>query len=315
MAAIWITGGKGFIGRHVAKVAAANGFEVFGIGHGLWSADDAAEWSYSHWSNGEIEPANLSQLLRVSGWPDTIFHLAGGSSVGTSLDNPHEDFSRTVETTARLLEWVRLNSPKSKVVSVSSAAVYGSRHVREICEDAIVSPYSPYGFHKAMMEGLCQSYCASFNLQIAIVRLFSVYGPRLEKQLIWDLCGKLASSNDRPVGLGGTGNEIRDWLHVFDAAKLLWMARLSCGTAGPVINGGTGIGISIAEIAQLVCGAWNSKSVIEFNGRARKGDPLILVADVSRASDLGFQPAISLESGICETVGWFKQHRGRSLSA
>ena len=307
MPIIWISVGKGFIGRYIARFAAEQGHRVFGIGHGLWSPEAAADWSYSHWSNGEIESANLSQLARVSGSPDTIYHLAGGSAVGASFENPQEDFTRTVETTARLLEWVRLNFAQAKVVAVSSAAVYGARHVGKISEDVPVTPFSPYGVHKAMMEALCQSYCANFDLRIAIVRLFSVYGARLEKQLIWDLCSKLAAAST--VKLGGTGNEVRDWLHVSDAVNLLWLARQESVTGGAVINGGTGIGTRIADVAEFVRRAWGSSSTIEFDGGARRGDPSSLVADIARARTLGFHPIVDLEGGIRETVKWFKKTR------
>lgn len=307
MQAIWITGGRGFIGRHLARHVAGQGFRVFGIGHGLWPRERAADWSYSHWSNGEVEPANLSQLLTVSGAPDTIFHLAGGSSVGASFENPHEDFSRTVETAARLLEWVRLNSPASKVVAVSSAAVYGSGHSGPIPSGTPLAPYSPYGAHKTMMEGLFRSYSENFGLQTVVVRLFSVYGAGLEKQLIWDICCKLAEH--AVVRLGGTGLEVRDWLHVTDAARLLWVARTQCSRGCEALNGGTGIGTSVSEVAALVRNAWGGSAAIEFSGQARKGDPACLIAAVREDSALEFEPRVSLEEGIQEAVDWFKRNR------
>jgi UDP-glucose 4-epimerase len=268
-----------------------------------------------HWSNGEVESSNLSQLSNISGVPDAIYHLAGGSTVGASFQSPHEDFSRTVETTARLLEWVRLNSPQSKVVSVSSAAVYGTGHVERIPEDARLSPSSPYGHHKAMMEELCQVYADNFGLQIAIVRLFSIYGARLQKQLIWDLCCKLAATQSGAIVLGGTGDEVRDWLHVSDAAEMLWLTHQACSTACPVINGGTGIGTRIADIVNLVCHAWGASSEIEFSGNTRRGDPFALVADVGRAGELGFRPLTGRDRGIRQTVEWFKGYWSRSSSA
>lgn len=312
MPAIWITGGKGFIGRQVAALVGGKGHGVYGVGHGLWSSQDAAKSSYALWLNGEIESSNLSQLAQVSGPPDTIYHLAGGSSVGASFLSPQEDFSRTVETTVRLLEWVRLNSAESRVVSVSSAAVYGAHHAGNISEDEPITPYSPYGFHKAMMEQVCQSYSSNFGLRIAIVRLFSVYGERLEKQLIWDLCCKLAVAGAGSIELGGTGQEMRDWIHVSDAASLLWLARDECDATGKVFNGGTGAGTRIAEVATLAQRAWGASGPIVFNGKARLGDPISLVADVSRAGELGFRPTVGLELGIADTVGWFKRHRSKA---
>lgn len=315
MTIIWITGGKGFIGRHVARFVAANDHRVFGIGHGLWPAQEASKWSYSYWCNGEIDPYNLSQLASVSGAPNVIYHLAGGSSVGASFQSPHEDLIRTVETTAQLLEWVRFNAPACKVIGVSSAAVYGANHQGKIAEDDQVSPYSPYGFHKAMMENLCRSYSQNFGLRICVVRLFSVYGAGLEKQLIWDICCKLAVAENDPVGLDGTGNEVRDWIHVSDAAQLLWLARNECSPDCRVINGGTGIGTKIRDVAEVVCRAWGASPAITFSGKARSGDPRSLVADIARAKQAGFQLTVRVENGIAETVRWFRTYRGKPLSA
>lgn len=309
MKVVWITGGKGFIGRYLAVHAAEQGCTVFGIGHGLWPMESASKACYAYWCNGEVEAANLNQLKSVSGSPHIIYHLAGGSSVGASLQNPQEDFSRTVETTARLLEWVRFNAAHSKVVSVSSAAIYGAQYTRAIPESASLSPYSPYGFHKAMMEGLCQSYCANFGLQVAIVRLFSIYGAGLEKQLIWDICCKLSAPGIGALELGGTGNEVRDWLHVSDAVKLLWLAGQQGSHSAQIINGGTGVGSRIAEVAEIVLRAWGSSMKIEFSGKARRGDPPSLVADVTLAREIGFRPVIDVESGIYKTIDWFKRHK------
>lgn len=310
MSTIWITGGKGFIGRHLARFVSGQGNRVSGIGHGLWPIEDAGTWGYVTWSNSEIDAANLSQLARVSGAPDIVYHLAGGSSVGASFQNPHEDFVRTVESTSRLLEWLRLNAPVARVVSVSSAAVYGAGHTGPIPESAATSPYSPYGSHKAMMESLCRSYSVDFGLRIAMVRLFSVYGPGLEKQLIWDMCCKLAAARGKQVVLGGTGLEARDWLHVSDAAVLLWFARDACSDGCRVINGGTGIGTKVCDAAAIVLRGWGDSPAIAFSGVAREGDPESLVADIKRAVQLGFKVAVQHEEGILNTVAWFKNHRG-----
>ena len=306
MPTIWITGGKGFIGRHLARCISLDGNRVCGIGHGLWPAEEARKWGYTRWCNGEIEAVNLSQLAQASGSPDLVYHLAGGSSVGSSFQYPREDFCRSVESTSRLFEWVRLNAPDAHIVSVSSAAVYGAGYAEPIPEHASLSPYSPYGAHKAMMESLCRAYAQNFALHVAVVRLFSVYGAGLEKQLIWDLCGKLAKGGSNPVVLGGTGAELRDWLHVSDAVALLWLFRRQCGSSCPVINGGTGIATSTRTVATMVCEAWGGGVGVEFSGLARPGDPPALVADCTRTTRLGFKPEVILADGIRETVDWFK---------
>jgi UDP-glucose 4-epimerase len=157
-----------------------------------------------------------------------------------------------------------------------------------------------------MMEHLCRVYAENFGLRVAIVRLFSAYGVGLEKQLIWDLCGKLVRDVQGPVLLDGTGNELRDWLHVSDAAALLWLVRAQCDRTCPVINGGTGIATSIRRVAELVCEAWGGAVGVEFSGLARAGDPPSLVADCSLATRLGYKPDVLLADGIHEAVGWFR---------
>jgi UDP-glucose 4-epimerase len=219
MAQIWITGTRGFIGRHLASWLSRQGHTVVGIGHGPWPPAEAQAWGVQRWLNGGIHASNLQQLLRDGQSPDYIFHLAGGSSVGASIANPYEDFTRTVATTAELLEWMRLEARDAKLVSVSSAAVYGAGHTGPIREEQARLPFSPYGYHKLMMENLCLSYAANYGLSVMVVRLFSVYGSWLKKQVLWDMCSSLASGT-RQLVLGGTGEELRDWTDVRDVVRV-----------------------------------------------------------------------------------------------
>lgn len=306
MSTVWITGGKGFIGRNLAKHLALNQCKVFGIGHGAWVGQASKYWSYSGWMQAEINFSNLNYLASENGQPDLIYHLAGGSAVGPSIQNPYEDFQRTVDTTAKLLEWVRQESSNTRVIGVSSAAVYGSGHMGSIDEHVHCTPFSPYGYHKSMLEALFASYRDTYDLTLSVVRLFSVYGPGLEKQLLWDICQKLENTSTNAILLHGTGQELRDWLHVKDACDLLWKVAASSETP-EIINGGTGIATSIEQIAQLIIDAWGHPYEVSFTGIGRKGDPLSLVADISKARALNFSPAINIQSGITEVVNWYKE--------
>lgn len=302
----WITGGKGFIGRNLAKYIASKQCNVFGIGHGFWTQQESEKWSYQTWMNAEIEFANLNHLAAKSGAPDIIYHLAGGSAVGPSIQNPYEDFQRTVDTTARLLEWVRQISPNTKVIGASSAAVYGAGKVGQIIESANSHPYSPYGVHKHMLECLFESYRETYDLNIAVIRLFSVYGAGLEKQLFWDICNKIKLATTDELLLNGTGKELRDWLHITDATKLLWLIGNVQQNEYIYINGGTGIGTNINDIAKLVLQHWGLDFDIKFSGVARKGDPESLVADINLAKSLGFSHSVLLNEGVADLVKWFK---------
>lgn len=309
MTKVWITGGKGFIGRHLAKFISSPKIQVSGLGHGSWTDAEFRRWGFTEWFNADIDFASLTQLSKQSGAPDTIIHLAGGSAVGPSLEHPFEDFQRTVDCTARLLDWTRQYAPEVRIVAASSAAVYGSGFISPISESESSTPFSPYGFHKSMLESLFASYRASFELDLSVVRLFSVYGSGLKKQLIWDICRKLHTSETKQILLHGTGGEMRDWLHIDDAVRLLWKVVHAESEFAPVINGGTGEGVATAQVFDMVSNAWGGSHKAMFSGQCRKGDPTYLVADTTLSKRLGFNASVTLPEGIKDVVRWYKQEQ------
>lgn len=310
MKTYWITGARGFIGRHLSRHLASDGYRVAGLGHGAWPALEAAEWGLAYWLNGDVSASNLAQMYAELGEPKGIFHFAGGSSVGAALANPHEDFKRTVGSTADLLEWIRQHCPDVPLIAVSSAAVYGAGHDGLIPEDARLTPYSPYGTHKLMMEELCRSYAVNFGLSIVLPRLFSVYGPELKKQLLWDTCNKLATKGE--ADLGGSGEELRDWTHVSDVVAALVRLLAFADATAPALNVATGRPVPVLEVVAELARVWSPTIPprIEFSGQSRAGDPYSLCADVGRLSALGMSCATSVSDGVAEYVQWFREQKG-----
>ncbi len=314
MSNVLITGAHGFIGKHLARWLARQGHQVMGLGHGIWPAPEAASWGVTHWLNGDIQSGNLRLLQQAGGTPDVVYHLAGGSSVGVAIANPREDFFRTVATTAELLEWLRIDAPQARLVAVSSAAVYGSGHDGPIAEDATLTPYSPYGYHKRIMEELCRSYAASYGLRMTIGRLFSVFGAELKKQLLWDICARLATGK-RPLVLGGSGNELRDWTDVRDVVRALDLLAAHTSDSIAVVNVGTGTASSVRQIASGIARHWQLPDALDtfhFSGQSRPGDPFSLVANATRLSQLGFAWAVPVDDGMAAYVSWFQGQRGVS---
>lgn len=309
MATYCITGARGFIGRHLARALADAGHNVVGLGHGAWP--NASVEGVRFWINGAVDASNLSTLADRAGEFDAIFHLAGGSAVGPSLAYPLEDFERTVSTTARLLDWLRQSAPTARLVVTSSAAVYGDAGPGLVEEGAPLMPASPYGTHKAMLEAIVASYRMHFGIDARVVRLFSVYGPGLEKQLLYELCRRCAAAAPgTSLELGGTGGERRDWLHVSDAVAILLLAARE-PIVPNAINGGTGVATSVAVVAQGVCSAWAKALRPVFSGVVRAGDPVNLVADIRRATAAGYIPLITVDDGIADYVRWFRGSRAQ----
>lgn len=303
---VLITGARGFIGSHLARSLARRGCQVIGLGHGQWVEADRQKWGIADWLNGDVSSANLDVLWRAHGSPAVVFHLAGGSAVGPSLAAPLEDFSRSVVAAVNVAEWVRSRSPETRIVMASSAAAYGAGHVGAIHETAACAPFSPYGFHKRMAELSLESYARSFHIAVRVVRFFSVYGPGLRKQLLWDACTRLSAEDTRRFTFGGTGSELRDWIHVNDAVDVLALAADSEGECFELFNGATGVGTTVREIAEQLLACWGVSDAPAFTGQSRPGDPVSLVADVSRLKDLGKREFVGWKSGIDEYVAWFR---------
>ena len=168
-----------------------------------------------------------------------------------------------------------------------------------------MAPYSPYGYHKRIAELLCESYGRNFGIATAVVRLFSVYGPWLRKQLLWDLCGRLREAPST-LSLAGSGAESRDWLHVSDAVGFLCVAARRANPDCLMVNGATGRALSVLQVAQHVSAAWGIDPSIRFSGESRPGDPAYLVADTARARALGIEPRVRWEEGMAEYVRWYR---------
>lgn len=306
---ILITGARGFIGRHLAGYLSSQGHDVAGIGHGAWPDGERAAWYTGEWLNGDISSPNLDVLAGTGGMPEAIFHLAGGSAVGPSFAAPAEDFHRSVVATSELMEWVRLRAPGARVVMASSAAVYGANHSEPIAESADCVPFSPYGYHKRMAELVLESYARNFGVRVCVVRLFSIYGPELRKQLLWDTCNRLVTG-ESGLTLGGDGTELRDWLHVEDAVRILLLALNNASEECFIVNGGTGQATSVREIAECVCESWGGRIPVRFTGVSRSGDPLSLVADIEHLRSLGAVPHRFWRDGLLEYVSWYKSQSG-----
>ncbi len=296
---ILITGAAGFIGRHVAAAYARRGMHVTGIGRGEFA--EREKFGFSEWHQCEV---TLDTLTQHAGRPDVIVHCAGGSSVGLSVQQPYHDFIQTVDTAAQVLEFMRLCAPTARLVYPSSGAVYGRVAQLPITEEASLQPISPYGVHKLMAEQLCKSYAENYGLSLIVVRLFSVYGKGLRKQLLWDACQKItAGRND----FFGSGSETRDWLHVSDAAALLMVAAEHADVACPIVNGGAGMGVTVQKVLMELYDALGQLGRPEFNDAIRAGDPAHFQADIRHAQGWGWQPRISWQEGLREYAAWFRE--------
>lgn len=291
-----VTGAAGFIGAALVRALAAGGYRVHGLDRA--APDDALKKQVATWSACDLSRELPLDLPAA----DEVYHCAGSGMVGPSFSDPAADFRANVATTANLVAWMA-QQRGARLVLVSSAAVYGIQPVMPIAETAALNPTSPYGVHKRLAERQVRDYARNFDFDAAVVRLFSVYGPGLRKQLLWDACTKLGQGSP---SFGGNGSEERDWIHVDDAAALLIKAAAAASPACPTFNGGTGVSTTVRQALELLARKLGQAAPLRFSGETRRGDPRALVACVAAARAIGWSPKVALAEGISQYADWFR---------
>lgn len=301
MKKVLITGAKGFLGRNITNHFFKMGYETYGIGHGDLFVDECKAIGLKYWIKSELTVDALKELNKDF---DLIIHCGGSGSVGFSIENPYKDFKKTVDGTLEVLEYMRLYNPNAQFIYPSSPAVQGEHPDEPIKESFMGKPTSPYGYHKKIVEDLCRSYSEKYKLTVKIIRLFSVYGNGLKKQLLWDACQKLMAGHTK-VEFWGTGSETRDFIHIDDVLSLLDTV-ISTDEHFMIINGGSGEKHTICNVIELIKKFLPSTSNINFNQQVNIGNPIYYWADKGKLTDLSWSPKVSFENGVKEYVQWVK---------
>ena len=211
---VLVTGGAGFIGSHLVETLVKARANVTVV-------DDLRTGSEANLTGLKdrvrVVRGSVEDVCSVDGTPwdrlDFIFHLANESYVPPSLEDPFSDLHNNVWTTLTILEMVRWRHPSSVVVYTSSAAVYGEPRAIPITEQHPLMPISPYGVSKLAAEQYMSLYIRLYGLRAAVARLFSVFGPRQRKQVVYDLFSKLAHNPDK-LEIIGDGTQARDLVYV-----------------------------------------------------------------------------------------------------
>tara|TARA_Y100000589_G_C27199325_1_gene648724 strand:- start:58 stop:975 length:918 start_codon:yes stop_codon:yes gene_type:complete len=302
MKSIFITGADGFIGRNLAKFFFKKNYKIFGISR---SEPEKENLNYFvEYINNDLMEKEMGHLLKRLK-PDLIFHCAGSSSIQTSIINPLKDFNDNTYVTFKLLNWIKNYVPKSKIYFFSSAAVYGNPDYLPIKESHFINPISPYGYHKLISENICKEFSEIYSLNIVILRIFSVYGPGLKRQIFYDLAKKF--EEDEEVFLRGSGDESRDFINIYDLCRAIELIIQNNNNLFEIYNIGSGEEISIKEIAIKFSEFLKSTKNINFDLQNSDGMPLNWRADISKLKNIGFQKSFEISEGVKEYISWFKK--------
>ncbi|MCX6300347.1 MAG: NAD-dependent epimerase/dehydratase family protein [Bacteroidetes bacterium] len=294
---ILVLGSEGFIGSHVIQKGLEKGYQVYGC-----DIVKHSNINYNFFSIS-VDSVAFSDLLAEVSFC-CIINCAGSGNVAFSLENPKQDFQMNVNNVIYILEAIKKYQKSTKYIHISSAAVYGNPEILPVKETTLISPISPYGFHKFQSEILCKEYSKLYGINICIVRPFSVYGPGLRKQIIWDTYQK--GKKAKIIELAGTGYETRDFIYIEDLTECLFHIAIFKHESLEILNVATGNEICIKTFLHKLLYHLGWKHDLLFNQSLREGDPNFWKADISKLTSLGFHCKYSIDLGLSETANWLK---------
>jgi UDP-glucose 4-epimerase len=306
-ARILVCGAGGFLGSHICQHFSQKGYSVGAVGRASIAPEICGSLDFFLQMN--LPDQAIRQIVSEFN-PGVLIYCAGTASVPNSFQAPYADFQHSVDACAFTLETLRQYAPNCQFVFLSSAALYGNSNQLPIPESTAIAPVSPYGYHKQICEILIEEYSKLYGLRAAILRIFSAYGERLKRQVIYDLCQNLFDPNLAQIELHGTGKESRDFIHAADVAAAIECIT-SAGATG-IYNVGAGQQIPISKLAQILSHVSDRQKNYRFNQRIRPGDPVNVEADITKLKQLGFTPSVTLVEGLQKYWLWFISEKGDS---
>ncbi len=313
---ILVTGGAGFIGSNFvrrtledaypglegADVVVYDALTYSGNLDNLAPVEGSPRYSFVH---GDIRDREL--LDEILPTIDTVVHFAAESHVDRSVRDSGPFVDTNVVGTQRLLD-ASLGAGIQRFVHISTDEVYGSIAEGSWDESRPLEPNSPYSASKAGSDLLARSYHRTHGMNLSITRCSNNYGPyHFPEKLIPLFVTNLI--DDRHVPLYGTGENIRDWLHVDDHTRGIAMV-VTAGRAGEIYNIGGGTELTNRELTKKLLDAtgrdWSYVDAVED----RKGHDLRYSVDISKIRDeLGYEPLVPFEQGLADVVQWYRDNR------
>jgi dTDP-glucose 4,6-dehydratase len=323
-----VTGGAGFIGSAVVRLAVSRGHQVINLDALTYAACLDNVGSVANNPNYAFEHVDIRDrvaLARVFAEhkPDAVMHLAAESHVDRSIDGPGDFIETNITGTFNMLEaarkyWSEAGKPESfRFHHISTDEVFGSLgETGQFTEETPYDPRSPYSASKAASDHLVRAWAETYGLPVVLTNCSNNYGPfHFPEKLVPVVI--LSALAGEPIPVYGAGENVRDWLYVEDHADALLLV-LEKGALGRSYNIGGENEARNIDIVRMICAILDKKrpknhayaDQIAFV-TDRPGHDMRYAIDPARISEeLGWHPSVTLAEGLEKTVQWYLDNEG-----
>ncbi|MEP7356292.1 MAG: NAD-dependent epimerase/dehydratase family protein, partial [Anaerolineales bacterium] len=308
---ILVTGAAGFIAASTIDLLLAAGHQVTGLDN----LNDAYDVRLKEWRLGRLigrpgfdfvraditRPAELQAIWQAGPPIEAVINLAARAGVRQSVADPLAYFETNLTGTLNLLELCREHGTR-KFVLASTSSLYGAHNSMPYQEDADTNrPLSPYAASKKAAETLCYTYHFLFQLDVTVLRFFTVYGPAGRPDMsLFRFVQRI--SEGQPITVFGDGRQTRDFTYVDDIARGVTAALRPVGYA--VINLGSDQPVALNDVIAVV-ERLTGRPAIVARQPAHPADVPATWADIRRAGELlGWEPRVAFETGAAALVDW-----------
>ena len=308
---ILITGGAGFVGSHLCDMYTKKGATVLCLDNFLNGNLTNIRHLLTHRNfkliNGDIRDYDLLEKLMRD--VDAVVHLAAQIHVDRSIIEPRLTYDINVLGTQNVLEVARIYDV-DKVVHASTSEVYGSAEYAPMDEDHPLNAPHPYGASKIAADRMCYAYIETYGMNVCIMRPFNLYGPRQRDSGYGgaiSIFTKRVLSGMPPI-IYGDGTQTRDYTYVDDIVRAYDLILNHPTPIREPVNFGTGTDVRIVDLANRIielCG----RDLAPVHVVERPGEVTRLVADISRARALGWEPQYTIEDGLARFIDWYRNYK------
>ncbi len=321
---ILVTGGAGFIGSAVIRLAVQRGLSVVNVDALTYAAclenvASVADDPLYAFEKADIRDRAALQRIFAEHRPDAVMHLAAESHVDRSIDGPSDFIDTNIGGTFNMLEasrryWEDMGRPEGfRFHHISTDEVFGSLGKEGLfTESTGYDPRSPYSASKAASDHLVRAWHETYGLPVVVTNCSNNYGPyHFPEKLVPVVILNALAGKSIPVY--GKGENVRDWLYVEDHADALLLV-LQKGTSGRSYNVGGENERRNIDLVRTICELLDRKRPKAEGTYAdqitfvtdRPGHDMRYAIDPSRISDeLGWRPSVSVEEGLEKTVQWY----------